>query len=181
MSKKLDLGCGNRKREGTIGIDCNPKTCADVIHDLNIFPYPFEGSSFDEIYADNVLEHLDDLIKVLEELYRIAKPNALIRVDVPYFRAKWAYIDLTHKHFFTSESFTYFDPSHVHNRLFPYSEAKFKVERVVFNERIEEKGFIGAIKRLIKKIADRSPKRYEDTLSHLFPLDEITFYVRAIK
>jgi len=181
MSKKLDLGCGNRKREGAIGIDCNPKTCADVIHDLNVFPYPFEDSSFDEIYADNVLEHLGDLIKVLEELYRISKPNAIIRVDVPYFRAKWAFIDPTHKHFFTTGSFSYYDPEHIHNRLFPYSNAKFKVEKIVFNERIKEKGFFGVIKRIVKKIANRSPQKYEDHISHFMPLDELTFYMKVVK
>ena len=38
----LDLGCGNKKRDGTIGVDFNSRTKADIIHDLNIFPYPFE-------------------------------------------------------------------------------------------------------------------------------------------
>jgi len=44
MKKILDLGCGNRKKEGTIGIDINPNTNADIIHDPNTFPYPFEES-----------------------------------------------------------------------------------------------------------------------------------------
>lgn len=181
MVKKLDLGCGNRKREGAVGIDCNPRTCADVIHDLNVFPYPFETSSFDEIYADNTLEHLDNPIKVLEELYRISKSDALIRIDVPYFRAKWAYVDPTHKHFFTTESFSYFDHSHINNRLFPYSNAKFRVEKLAFNERITEGGILGALKRLAKMIVDRSPQKYEDYFSHLFPLGELTFYMKVIK
>ena len=58
MSEKsaiLDFGCGNRKRPGSIGIDVNPRTDADVVHDLNVFPYPFADSSFDEVYADNVI------------------------------------------------------------------------------------------------------------------------------
>ena len=40
--KNLDLGCGNRKRKDTIGIDISEDTDADVIHDLNISPYPFD-------------------------------------------------------------------------------------------------------------------------------------------
>lgn len=179
--KVLDLGCGNRKRAGAIGLDVNPKTSADVIHDLNQFPYPFSDSTFDEIYLDNVLEHLENVIKVLEELSRIAKPNATIRIDVPYFRSHWACIDPTHKHFFTARSFAYFDPEHVYHRLFPYSEAKYKVEKIVFNERIIDAGIIGGIKNFMKKYANKHILGYESYLSHLLPLDELTFYLRALK
>jgi hypothetical protein len=45
-SNILDLGCGIRKRPGTIGLDINPRSDADVIHDLTLFPYPFDDSSF---------------------------------------------------------------------------------------------------------------------------------------
>ncbi|MCG3770992.1 MAG: Demethylrebeccamycin-D-glucose O-methyltransferase [Nitrosomonadaceae bacterium] len=73
--KVLDLGCGNKKRPGAIGVDFNDRTAADVIHNLNSFPYPFDDSSFDEIYLDNALEHLDDVIRVMEEVYRLCKPG----------------------------------------------------------------------------------------------------------
>jgi hypothetical protein len=63
------LGCGNKKREGAVGIDFNSRSTAEVIHDLNIFPYPLDDGSFDEIYFDNTLEHLDDVIRVMEEVY----------------------------------------------------------------------------------------------------------------
>ena len=59
MKSVLDLGCGNRKKPGAIGVDINPNAQADIIHDLNKFPYPFEDSTFDEIYADNTIEHLE--------------------------------------------------------------------------------------------------------------------------
>ena len=32
--KILDVGCGQNKYPGAIGIDSNPRTSADVIHDL---------------------------------------------------------------------------------------------------------------------------------------------------
>jgi len=52
--KILDLGCGNKKIQGAIGIDINPLSDADVIHDLNVLPYPFNDSRV-EIIADNVI------------------------------------------------------------------------------------------------------------------------------
>ena len=42
--KILDLGCGKRKRKGTVGIDISKDTDADIIHDLNKFPYPSQFS-----------------------------------------------------------------------------------------------------------------------------------------
>jgi len=175
--KILDLGCGNRKREGAVGVDINTKTNPDIVHDLNKLPYPFQTSTFEEIYMDNVIEHLEDVIKVVEELHRIGAPNGLVKIDVPYFRAHWAFIDPTHKHFFTTQSFSYFDPKHVHSKLFPYSNAAFSVEKVVFNEKIQTRGFRG----LMKRFANRYPNFYEHYIGALFPMDELSFYLRIIK
>lgn len=177
MNKILDLGCGNRKRPGAIGLDINSRSQADVVHDLNSFPYPLPDSEFDEIYVDNVLEHLDDVIRVVEELHRISKPGALVKVIVPYFRARWAYIDPTHRHFFTVDSFSYFDPHHLHCQLYDYSLARFSVEKLVFNESLKN----GLFKRIVLFAANLSPHIYERFLSHLYPLDDLTFYLRAIK
>ena len=173
----LDVGCGNQKRPHAIGVDCNPNTSADIIHDLNVFPYPFEDSVFDEIYADNVMEHLDNVIRVMEELHRISQPNGRIKVIVPYFRSQWACIDPTHKHYFTADSFNYFDPSHMMHTRYNYSAVKYKVESVVFNESLSRGLFMSSIKYL----ANKNPQRYEHYLGHFFPLDSLTFYLRTIK
>jgi SAM-dependent methyltransferase len=181
MNKILDLGCGNQKKEGAIGIDINPETKADIIQDLNVFPYPFTNSTFDEIHADNVLEHLDDIIKVMEEINRISKPNGLIIIKVPYFRSKYAFIDPTHQHFFAVDSFTYFNPVHIHHSLYPYSPCLFNTTKIVFNENFPASGFKGFLKSIFLHFSNKYPLFYEQYLSHLFPLDELTFYFRTIK
>jgi predicted SAM-dependent methyltransferase len=172
----LDLGCGNKKREGALGIDFNSRTAADVIHDLNSFPYPLEDASFDEIYLDNTLEHLDNVIRVVEEAHRICKPNGLVKVIVPYFRSVWAFIDPTHKHFFTVNSFAYFDPSHPICTRYDYSLAKFKIEKIVFNETLKNRW----TKKIVLSFANKWPDYYEYYLSHYYPLDDISFYLRKI-
>ena len=170
----IDLGCGNRKRAGAIGIDFNSRTAADVIHDLNRFPYPLESASFDEVNMDNVLEHLDDVVAVMEEVYRVCKPGGLVQIRLPYFRSIWAWIDPTHRHCFTVDSFSYFDPAHEHCERYAYSTARFSVEHIVFNEGLPG----GLTRRAVAGFANRWPRRYEHYLSHLYPLDGISFYLR---
>jgi len=172
--KILDLGCGNTKRVGAVGVDFNSRTAADIVHDLNCFPYPLEDSSFDEIYLDNSLEHLDEVIRVMEEVHRVCKAGGLVKVIVPYFRSLWAFGDPTHKHFFTVRSFDIFDPENVVSTRYDYTLVRFRIERIVFNENLNTRW----TKKMVSKLANRWPFRYEYYLSHLYPLDDITFYLR---
>ncbi len=171
--KILDLGCGKKKRPGSIGVDYSDRHNADIIHDLNKFPYPFADNEFDKIYLDNVLEHLDDVFAVMEEVHRICKSGGRVKVIVPYFRSVWACIDPTHKHFFTVDSFAYFDPRHVICQRYDYSDARFYVNKVIFNETLGK----GWLKKQLVRLANKYPNKYEYYLSHLLPLDDITYYL----
>jgi len=172
----LDLGCGNKKREGTVGVDFNDRSQADIVHDLNQFPYPFEDGTVDHIYLDNVLEHLHDTLSVMEEIYRLLKKDGTVKVIVPYFRSVWAFIDPTHRVFFSVASFSYFDPNHIICKKYDYTQARFATEKIVFNETVPTR----SCKKVIKSIANKWPWGYEYYLSHLFPLDDITFYLKKL-
>lgn len=172
----IDLGCGKKKRAGAIGVDYSDRHDADIIHNLNSFPYPLLDSDFDEVYLDNVLEHLDDPMRVMEEVHRICKLGGQVKVIVPYFRSLWAFIDPTHQHFFTVDSFAYYDPDHIICKRYDYVKTRFKVERVVFNETLPN----GWAKKILIKLANKWPNRYEYYLSHILPLDDITYYLRKI-
>src|SRR6266404_3142142 len=60
--KILDVGCGQNKYPGAIGIDSNPRANADVTHDLGVLPYPFVDNEFDEIICRHVIEHVPDVM-----------------------------------------------------------------------------------------------------------------------
>ncbi len=68
---KLNLGCGKDIKEGYINLDKWALGEVDVVHNLNLFPYPFKDNIFDEILCSHLLEHVNDLIKVMEELHRM--------------------------------------------------------------------------------------------------------------
>ncbi len=172
----LDLGCGNKKREGTVGVDFNTRLDGDVNHDLNTFPYPFQGDSVDKIYIDNCIEHLDSPLHVMEEIHRILKKGGEVKVIVPYFRSPSAFHDPTHKTFYTIESFSYYDPDHPICKRYDYTKAYFKVEKIVFHEHLKS----GFLKRIFVSIANKWPSLYENVFSSILPLHEISFYLRKV-
>jgi len=103
--KKLNFGCGRDIKKGYLNVDIFKREGVDKTFDFNEFPYPFPNNYFEEIYCDNVLEHLEDIPRVMKELHRISKPNGLIRIIVPYYNCYGAYNDVTHRHYFSHLSF----------------------------------------------------------------------------
>ena len=125
---KLNFGCGKTIKKGYINADINPFKGVDKTFDFNIFPYPFTDDEFDEIYADNVLEHLDDIPAVMKELHRISKPDAIIKIIVPYHNCYGAYNDVTHKHYFSHLSFEPFYKMDTRGNYF--LQEKFTLKRL---------------------------------------------------
>ena len=106
--KKLNLGCGNDIKKDYINLDKFKVGGADIVHDIEKFPWPFKDNEFDEILCKNVLEHVNDPITVMEEIWRISKSNSIVKVQVPYWASKGAVSHLEHKHYFDEGSFNYF-------------------------------------------------------------------------
>ena len=67
----LDLGCGQDKTPGALGVDLVPGPGVDLVHDLNVTPWPLEQNRFDQVVCSHVLEHLSDLAGVMREIHRV--------------------------------------------------------------------------------------------------------------
>ncbi|MBW7887010.1 MAG: class I SAM-dependent methyltransferase [Bacteroidetes bacterium] len=173
----LDVGCGPRKRANALGIDKIASSAADVLHDLNQFPYPFPENSFETIYCDNVLEHLDDVIKVMVEFHRIAKPDAKIFITVPHYAHRNANTDPTHKHFFGLHSFDYFIEGTSHGE-FHYSPVHFKLLHVEFDKNLKSAHWFDSI---LVRLANFNRDLYEHRFANIFPLRQISFELQVIK
>lgn len=125
---KLNFGCGKNIKKDYINADITQFGGVDKTFDFNVFPYPFSSNEFDEIIADNVLEHLDDIPAVMKELHRISRPGGAVRIIVPYYNCYGAYNDITHKHYFSHLSF---DPFYKKNTRGTYSiKEKFGLEKI---------------------------------------------------
>jgi len=101
--KILDLGCGDNKVEGAIGLDNIALSEVDIVHDLLHFPYPIKANSFDTIYLRHVIEHfnIDKINNIMNECYRILKKDGQLYINVPHVFSIAAFTDPTHKQFFT--------------------------------------------------------------------------------
>jgi SAM-dependent methyltransferase len=129
----LNLGCGHAVKEGWVNLDIAALPGVDVVHDLKVIPWPFGDSRFEEVHADNVLEHLPDFIAAMEEIYRISKPGAKIFIGVPYWNSFEAWGDPTHDRLFSEEMFEFLDPSHWRGRERSfYSKAKFRIDEIQY-------------------------------------------------
>ncbi|MBU0649657.1 class I SAM-dependent methyltransferase [Patescibacteria group bacterium] len=122
----LNLGCNDSRLPGTVGVDIIKRPAVDVVHDLNHIPYPFPDNHADEIHMYHVLEHLDNPIKVIEELHRILKPGGRLYLRVPHFSSLYAWGDITHKRAFTINCFDVFDTKHDYKK-WGYSGVKFHI------------------------------------------------------
>jgi len=176
---KLHVGCGGKIKEGFVNLDVVKLKGVDVVHDLNKFPWPFPNDSFDEIIAEHILEHLDDFNKVINEIWRISKPNARMRVEAPYYLGWSAAADPSHKIIFCYRTFDYYaiNPS----KKAPYrtdfgSRARFK--RLNSNIIYSSNRVLNAI---FNPLINKAPLVYERFFFFWFPATIIEYNLRVIK
>ncbi|MEZ5401078.1 MAG: methyltransferase domain-containing protein [Bryobacteraceae bacterium] len=120
----LDVGCGINKYPGSIGIDNNPASRADVLCDVDHLPYPFRDSTFDAIRAIHVIEHVGNVIATLEEFHRLGRGGARVTIETPHYTDFSSWCDPTHKWHLNSYSLRYFGEDH--GGFGYYSKARFR-------------------------------------------------------
>ena len=125
---KIHLGAGRDILTGYINHDLVALLGIDVVHNLNHYPWPWADSSVEEIRVFNVLEHLDDFMKAMEEISRILAPGGHCHISVPYWNSWCVPADPTHKRGFHEITFRFFDPESIYCQERPYyTNARFKV------------------------------------------------------
>ena len=105
----LNIGCGRLPIDGAINHDIRKHAeFVDVTHDLNEYPWPWEDETADVIYAKDVLEHLNNLVKSLEECWRILIPSGMLYISMPHWQSEQGHDDPTHRWFVTLKTMDYF-------------------------------------------------------------------------
>jgi len=96
-------------------LDIRPDCGADVVHDLEVLPYPFLEGQFDEIHAYCVLEHVGRqgdyrfFFAQFSEFWRILKPNGLFFGICPKPDSRWAWGDPSHTRIISPDTLTFLE------------------------------------------------------------------------
>jgi SAM-dependent methyltransferase len=155
----LDVGCGSAKTAGAVGIDISQDTDADIVHDLDEFPYPLDGERFDHVVMQDVIEHLHEPFRVMEELHRVLRPGGRLQLRTPHFSSALAYGDPTHKHYFSALAIR----SLAEPRFAHYATARFEILYVTIDFWLPFR-LLG-----IADLANRFPDEYEKYFAFRFP------------
>lgn len=163
--KILDLGCGQQsKKEGSIGVDKRSAPHVDIVHDLNVYPYPLPENEFDWIEMSHIIEHIDRPLTLMNEVYRIAKPGATIRIITPHYSSHLSYGDLEHFHHFGYVTFS----TLTNTGLF-----RIKKHKIWFTDLYKVLG--------ISVLANWFPRRWEKYLGFIFPALYVEVFLEVIK
>jgi SAM-dependent methyltransferase len=172
-SRVLDVGSGrDRSLPGAVTVDRVADTGPDVVHDLDQYPWPFETSRFDTIVCKEVIEHLADVVRAMEEIHRIGRPGARVHITTPHFSCANSFTDPTHRHHLGYFSFDYFTRG---KQWDFYTAVRFRPVR----RRLH---FYGRYKNLhVSWFANRYPRFYEEHLTWMFPAWYLSVELEIVK
>ena len=175
--KILELGCGNSKTKGAIGLDSSKLPGVDVVWDLEKTPLPFKDGEFDEVRAYHLLEHIHNFLLLMKEINRITRKGGKVHIKVPFYSAWGQFNDPTHVRFFTPFTFEYFNKG-TYSHQTHSNKNMFKIEEVRINFGV---GDSSKLNFLFNPLINFNHKVYCRFFSWIFPAAEIQYILRVIK
>jgi len=123
----LNLGCGPWLfQEPWTNADLLSNIGADIRVDINK-KWPWKVDTFDQIFANHVLEHGMDIQHMLRELWRVCKPGAFVQIRLPICTWTEYWDDLTHRSHWTEQTLTWYQQGHPHHGALPFQDIEFEV------------------------------------------------------
>ena len=161
---KINLGCGNKRKDGYVGIDRYPCDAVDILADITE-GMPLRDGSVTHVWMDNFIEHVPDIARLMTEVHRVCAPGAAITIFTPHYSSIDSWRDPTHLHHLSYFSMDHFEKAQVAH----YTGGGFEVvqRRLSFGG-----GIMGLLGRLIFRL---SPKKYEARWSFIFRAGTLQF------
>lgn len=108
---KLNVGCGRNIKEGWVNLDATQLEGVDLVcdlEDLRANPIGLPDESVERFLLSHVIEHVRDSLGLMQELWRLAKPDAVAVIRTPHGGSDDAWEDPTHIRAYFPRSFGYF-------------------------------------------------------------------------
>jgi len=124
----LDLGCGAEKTTGAVGMDRRKVDGVDIVHDLEVLPWPVDDAAFDRIIASHIVEHLKPwlMLDIVDEMWRVLTVGGQVMIATPYAGSFGFHQDPTHIKAWNEATAHYFDPTYELYKV--YTPKPWKVE-----------------------------------------------------
>ncbi len=182
----IELGCGNSKPDGSIGIDMIQLENVDIVTDIEEGLGFLPDNSVDIISSRHFLEHVQNYELLIKEIHRVLKPTGIHKAIVPYFANPHYYSDYTHKNTFGIYSFDYFATSETQlKRKVPtfYNDIRFEIIKrdLNFKSQFFIRNILKRIPKAIFNISNYWKELYEESFSYMFPCSEIYFEMKPKK
>ncbi|MGC3970932.1 MAG: hypothetical protein QM775_27440 [Pirellulales bacterium] len=168
----LHLGSGKKHQSDAYNVDLVASTNPDLVHDLDVLPWPMPDDHFREVRAYDVIEHLDDVVATMNEIHRVCRHGAVVKITVPHFSCANAFTDITHRHYFSAASFDYF----TRDSAFDFYTDKFfrkSAAEIVFQPTL--------VNKVVSRLARKSPREYERRWAWMFPAWFLYFELTVVK
>lgn len=111
---RLDVGCGNFKQKGYVGLDIGKLPGVDIVHDVQKFPWPVPDDCCFQILFSHLWEHIEPKYRfqIMDELWRICRHDGQLMIAAPY---SGSYLEAAHPAHYSCPNeltFTFFDPDY---------------------------------------------------------------------
>ncbi len=177
--KILNLGCGSKPIKGMINCDKSKYANADKVFNFEK-KFPFKNNSIDGIYAHYTVEHIQNIWKLMEEIFRVCKNGAWIEFHVPHaiHHASMAHPD--HKHQFTWGCFDWVTRPESGSDRYTKTDILFKYVKRRFMyadcNQIKRGWFI----RFVDWLSNKYPFKYERMFAYWVGSSEEIIYIMEV-
>lgn len=126
----LDFGCGEAKQANFVGLDKRDLPGVDIVHDVEVFPWPLDDESCLTVVGHHIVEHIKPwlTIDLFNEIWRVLKPDGQLALSLPYAGSRGFWQDPTHINGFNEVTFWYFDPKHPSGLWNIYKPRPWRIE-----------------------------------------------------
>ncbi len=113
---RLDIGCGENKQGGFVGMDVRELPGVDVIWNAEDFPWPIPDDSVMMAMASHLVEHIEPhggvFLRFMDEAWRVLMIGAQFAISHPHAYSIGYAMDPTHANPCNFETWGYFAPEH---------------------------------------------------------------------
>lgn len=134
---RLDIGCGQAKQPGFVGMDKRALPGVDIVHDWNDYPWPLPNECVVLALASHVVEHVNPadggFLRWMDELWRVMRFDGEVGIACPHGYSPGYLQDPTHCNPCSEATWGYFDPLEQNGLYYIYRPKPWRIKALTWN------------------------------------------------